>query len=262
MLLTKEEWLQWEKNKPTIIDYQPVQIQNTDSCYGLDCGHRSPYCGYCLPVCFLPSMCCCGKQKINIIEEGDTLLKSMLSKESDKCPNDLRGVWWFGDNVSHERLVTLSDADWVTDRYAVKDMTQNWTNNWTSIGCFLTSCVGLLSLKMKIEISQDNEWIAIDYNLRRDWMKRVDKELLYPKDWFDMDNRGKVGVSKGDILRISYDNYLYPKTTTYQYVLKRVAYLDDRGNVVKTAQWNEYMKRVCANTSRYPYYLENRNQVV
>ena len=260
MLLTKEEWQQWENNKPKIIDYQPVQI--TNSCYGLDCGHRSPYCVCCLPLCFLPTYWCCNKQKINVIEEGDRLLQLLLSKESKKCPNDLKGVWWFGDNISHERLTTLSDANWITDHYGVKEMSQHWTNDWTCIGCCLTCCVGGLGLKMKIEISQDNEWIAIDYYLDRQWMKRVKQDIFYPMDWWDIENRGKVGATQGDILRLSYDNHLNPKTTKYQYVLKRVAYLDECGNVVKTAQWNEYIKRVCAKTGSYPFYVENGVQVV
>lgn len=266
MLLNPNEWKQWSENHSNPERYQPMQLTPgyySRYCCNFDCGHRMPCL---LSNCCISSLSCCiGKQLIDLEneEQSDIHLKNMLLNKSDKCPEYLEGVWWMRDNTAHERFVTLQDADWQTKKYAIKKMSENWTNNPTPIGFFIACCVNSLGLNMDIEVSPNDDWIAIKYVGRRNWMYRIGQDMTISDEATDIVNPEDTPLA-GDLLRINYPNHLVRENPTYQYVLKKVAYLDENGVLVKTDNWNEYQKRIDTNLKHHqrPFYGENRYQLM
>jgi hypothetical protein len=125
-------------------------------------------------------------------------------------------------------------------------MRMNWSHDPTLIGCFIACCVDRLNLKMEIE--RQGEWIVIKYLNRVQWIKQIVED--------------SNDIEKGDLLRLTYPKPLEPQNPSYQYVLKRVAYLNEKKELVLTKNWDEYKKRMMLTEGEHPFYIENKRQWV
>lgn len=267
MIHSPKSWETWEKVKPTITSYRPKQLEpNSNYCciQYINCNHTSPVC--CYPWLEPIYNCCiekCYKQEvIDVVENEDEVLNRFLKKRSPKCPEYMRGVWWLKDNAVQERLVSLEDADWQTNRYAVKDMRYGWSRDYSCMGGVLLCCVDLVRLNSYIEVSPHDDWVVLSFVGQKLWMKPMNNEVNYSDKWWVEDERGTVGIEKDDMFRVTYSDSLKPtEESTYEYVLKRVAYLDESNTLVKTPHWETFKQR-CKEKSERPFYEENSKQII
>lgn len=259
MLLTEQEWKIWSDNSDKVTkEYAPPQLQPDclpSGCLTCDCVvHKSCWA----PLCF-----CHNSKTIDVTEVSDDFLTKMLETESEKCPEHLRGVWWMADNIVHERFLTFADADWQNENYAIKSMKTNWSHNSTCQGSVLSCLLGCLPLNMEMEVSDDKKWVVIKYAGEIGWMGLVEEEIKYGNDWWKEEFRNKVGVEKDDLYRVTYEDYLNPKSRLkYQYAMKRVAYKSKNGDLLKTASWDEYLRRCRLRREGNSFIPENPKQIV
>lgn len=260
MILTREQWRHWLDSDTYVSQiYRPPQLLPDycpSICDRIDCiTHNSKCCNYC-PLTFNAKL-------FDLTRDGDIFLNKLLENESEKCPKYLRGVWWMQDNVVNERFLTFGDADWKTDKYAIKQMRYNWSHDNTCQGKTLSCLLNTLSLTLKIEISDDNKWIAIQSISTKGWIGRIDEDIKYLNDWWEPDLRGTSGVKTDDLYRITYDEPLNRNSRLkYQYAMKLVAYKDTNGKLVKTENWNEYLRRCELKGDKNIFKPENPEQVV
>ena len=261
MILPRELWKKWMTEGVDNITktYSPPQLQPgyfPNICNRIDfITHNSKCCNYC-PLTSQARL-------FDLTRDGDIFLNKLLENESEKCPEYLRGVWWMQDNVVNERFVTFGDADWKTDKYAIKHMKYNWTNDNTCQGKVHSCILATFPLNLEIEISNDNKWIAIRSISTKGWMGRIDEDVKYSNEWWEPQLRNTIGVSKEDLYRLTYAEFTNSKSRLkYQYGMKRVAYLDKNGTLVKTEAWNEYLRRCNLTNDKNIFKPENREQIV
>jgi len=235
-LMSPEEWQQWEQSAKRPQIYDPPQKRDSGiSPYVYKC-LRSSCCG-CVR-CVRPLTCgpCCGFRSVSINDAGPWFTK-MLEKQSPKCPEFLKGIWWMQDNVAAEGVVTFSDGDWFTPRVMVKSAKYNWTvdsYNWW--GLILSANFWLRGGIHQFEVSPDSKWINIKVKgSATNWIY-----VIQPGDVFRRPDGTVVEVTPGeDMMRVSYETMDPNSPIEYQYLVRRVAYLDAGGNLVKTARYAE-----------------------
>jgi len=198
--------------------------------------------------------CCLTDLERGRISQPDEWFTRMLKYPDDRaCPAQLRGLWWMRDNVAPpETLITFHDAEWASPRLGLKQQRYNWTHDPTCFGCIFSLVTGEAwwhreqpgSATLRLEISPSGKWVHMDM----DQMIYV----LQPGDEFTKADGSKM--LPGDMMRLSFADGWQMDTSRpprYQYHVQRVAYLDEKGALVKTAAYDELRANVLA-PSRYP----------
>eukprot|EP00928_Gymnodinium_smaydae_P004412 TRINITY_DN11503_c1_g4_i1.p1 TRINITY_DN11503_c1_g4~~TRINITY_DN11503_c1_g4_i1.p1 ORF type:complete len:326 (-),score=45.68 TRINITY_DN11503_c1_g4_i1:121-1098(-) len=209
--------------------------------------HRSPLCRQpALPCCGLQmcmASCCNPTYNVVPLADADHMFRKMLSVCHPECPDFLRGVWWMKDNIAAEVLLTFQDAQWSSGTYAEKRNCYNWTRDPTLFGTVLQTFTSMTNPFLSFEISPDGKWIAIQEqssaNLAAMWMY-----VIQPGDKFVLSDGSNLEVEPGDMMRVNYENPLDPRSRIkYQYIVRRVAILDDSGKLVKTRGYDQLLQQ-------------------
>jgi hypothetical protein len=180
-------------------------------------------------------------------------MTKMCSQGTSKnAPDSLKGVWWLCDNnAPSETLFSFADGDWAEDkRTAQINYYDNFGVPANCFGVIVLFGAGLTDSTLRVEVSPNGKWISL-YGGGPGWIY-VDQ----PEDSFECKG-GYANDLYGDtlkpetseMLRVSHDNEELPLSEpNYQYRLRRVAYLEQNGKLVKTPAWDDFVKR-----SKMPY---------
>ena len=260
-------WEQWEAQHPPPTVYDPPQLKlpyyvssksasvawMPHRCLPF-CSSRSPWCTPCVVAC-VP---CCyrGVKAVDLggtsrLAQGtDAFFAEMLHDENPNTPEMLRGVFWFKDNVTApEQLFTLSDADWRSASSGLKAQRFNWTRDATCFGaCFMCPAVchpeHPTSGNIRLEVSPSGKWI---------WMGQ--DQLVYIVQPGDVIRDGKgepLDLPTGSLMRLTFKDPADPRELSYQYIFARVAYKQEDGAIVKTAEYDALRQQL---HSRHAYRL-------
>lgn len=145
------------------------------------------------------------------------------------------------DNLAPpEHLMTFHDADWATEDLALKNITYNWTRGPTAFGAGLFCFVQTNGNTIRIEMSPDKRWVSIGGS-------SGDPTWIYipePGEKYKTPDGSQITPGMDEMMRVTYNNDADPKSgLNYQYRVRRVAYLDDEGRLVKTTAYED-LKRV------------------
>jgi hypothetical protein len=255
--LDAEAWAKWEAEAKPPATYAPPQMEPgylVCSCINW-WNQRSPLFAPNPPCCPVGCSncaytCCVGDHEYASILEPDAWMAKMLSTgTSPNCPERMKGIWWMHDNIAaHEHLLTFHDAEWATEKLALKTLAHNWSRGPTCFGAVLFTFVKLNGNTLRIEISPGDKWITIGGS-------SGDPTWIYMHqegEEFPMPDGSILKPEKDDMMRIStVDDAIPNSKTTYQYRLRRIAYLDDAGNLVKTPAYEE-IRKAASEPLKYP----------
>lgn len=235
------DWHNFQAKSKAPLLYDPPQL---DSLKRILCPHVAWYpqtSGLCATFPF----CCANivRHTVNFdaqtvrIRNPDWWLKKMLSFTNKNCPERLRGVWWMeGNQVNQEFCMTFEDADWVDEHNAMKNAWENWARTPTCWGIVNISLNYLRRGQMRISVSPNKKWILMDHY------------LIYIPDPHEevRDKDGKlVPRTDHDLIRVDYSpKFDSTGEYTYQYMVRRIAHLDEKGHVVKTENWQMLRERL------------------
>ncbi|CAE8592489.1 unnamed protein product [Polarella glacialis] len=250
-------WSEIEKTfKPPSI-YNPPQLDATNAgplfCYQINwLSHRSPICNPpSLPCCSCLKLCnCCmpGLYHADVAADLDSMLLKMLSvPPTSVAPLDLLGgVLWMDGNYAPEVFMTLDDANWISPSVGLKIGAYNWTHDETCFGGMMANgtAISYAPLLLRLEVSPNKKLImlsipgikqAADNNLI--WMYRPEEgEKFFKPDGSELQ------WAPGDWMRCTFqDPYDSTSPLTYQYMARRVAYMDADGTLVKTAAYEKFV---------------------
>eukprot|EP00929_Paragymnodinium_shiwhaense_P023325 TRINITY_DN1462_c0_g2_i1.p1 TRINITY_DN1462_c0_g2~~TRINITY_DN1462_c0_g2_i1.p1 ORF type:complete len:353 (-),score=43.20 TRINITY_DN1462_c0_g2_i1:487-1506(-) len=203
-------------------------------------------CGTCCRSCCMR----CGRSCLPLqrfkVTDPDEVFNQMLSVTHPRCPESLKGIWWLEDNVGSEGLVTFQDADWQTESIALKLNTYNWTYDSNGLGgIWLTINAWLFGGRHQFEFSPSGDWINIHIRFGNSHFIYVLKE----GDVLKRPDGSLVDFTPGeDLLRVSYSSFDPETAVMYQYLVRRVAYLDSDGRLVKTKAY-ERLKAVAERST-------------
>lgn len=172
----------------------------------------------------------------------------ITSGANDKSPEWMRGVWWLCDNnAPSETLFTFGGADWSDDsKVAQKKYWENFGVPANCFGCITMFGAALTNSTLRIELSPNGKWINL-YGTGPGWIY-VDQ----PEDTFECKNAAvdmygpsfKPVTELNEMLRVSHTDETLPLSEpNYQYRVRKVAYLDYDGKLVKTEAWDEFVRR-------------------
>lgn len=227
--------------------YNPPQ-KSLARLFGVKCSCLNPCvwtCCYCpartpCSCCASCARCICcwglGARTVHFSQPDDWFTQ-MLSYSHPNCPAELKGIWWMQDNVAAEGVLTFQDGDWETPKVMRKTAQYNWTVDRNNCGgmCLSTN-FWVHGGKHLFRASSDGKWIHIKIHLGGNhWIY-----VLQPGDVLRRPDGTKLDITPGeDLLRVSYDasgGYMY------QYLVRRIAYLDDSGALVKTQRYQEILQ--------------------
>jgi len=254
--MAEEEHWDWtpfvNQSPPTV--YNPPQLE-------LDGTSFWP-CGFCniftqfSDVCARPVFpCCCVRcvgclcasytgDAVNIADADAWLTRMLNSGANPNCPEHLRGVWWMSDNQGNaETVVTLQHADWEPDGMrAILRIDLNWARTATCCGQFNNVSVGMRKPVFHVETSPDGEWMKLEHYLI--YVPAARRGFTWP-------DGSNVEMEPGDMMRVDFKVREDPTSGVgYQYIVRRVAYLDEQGALVKTPNWFRLMRCVTYGESR------------
>lgn len=193
------------------------------------------------PCCY---RCCIGNvEYLSFAEPDEWMVKMMSTGTSPKCPKHLLGIWWLQDNIAaHEHLVTFHDANWVSDRLALKVLAHNWTRGPTAFGACLFFFVQSNGNTLRIEISPNGKWISIAGSSGNPtWIYITGED-----DHFSLPAGGTLQLDPGELQRVSFKNDADPASgLSYQCRVRRIAHMDDAGRLLKTPAYAELLQ--CAS---------------
>jgi len=165
------------------------------------------------------------------------------------CPEFLKGIWWLSDNTASENLVTFHDAEWTSRDTALKSAKFNWTvdayNVW---GLILSTNFWARGGNHRFDVSRNDKWIRIS-------VKGGGSHWIYviqDGDEFRRPDGTLLDVTPGeDMMRVSYASDDPNSEVTFQYLVRRVAYLDENGKLIKTPRYDELLDAAKANSSSW-----------
>jgi len=171
----------------------------------------------------------------------------MLSVSHPNCPEHLKGVWWMEDNVAAEGLLTFQDGDWHSERIMVKKNWYNWTYGADTIGgLFLTANAMCGGGMHQFQLNPSGDWI----NVHIRWGQNHFIYILKEGDVLKRPDGTEVEFTPGeDMMRISYDAFDSNSPVFYQYMVRRVAYLDNEKKLVKNKKNYERLMDVVAKSA-------------
>lgn len=243
-------WRIWEGSaKVPTYDPHGLRAGFIQSCccinwYGL----RSPVAATCAECC-VSCMCTRSVQLDNL----DELLPLMQSVHPD-CPSQYKGVYWLRDLTQPSSLITLHDADWVSDRLAYKSLTKNWVKASTcagSLSTFMFLIGDKLGGKLKVQVSPNRRWILFSYPFLC-----CGKELfeLPVKHWTYVfvsggtlySPSGKIiNIQRGDMIRLDFAKWDDPASeVTYMYLIQRIYLENPPGQGARFEATQEMQRRV------------------
>jgi hypothetical protein len=197
-----------------------------------------------------------GEKKYVQITDPDEWFYEMLTAPIDPdCPEYLKGVFWMQDNPGSETICTFQQAAWVTSRVAFQDTRYNYCHDAENIGGFAGAAYQLSKYMTRIEIdtTRAGKWINLGgYS----WMYAVQ-----PEDVFYDASGYQVDIGPGDFMRVSYldqgidpqfvaDQDMCQHTLMFQYLVRKIAYLDESGTLVKTPAYDELAERASGESKK------------
>lgn len=243
----------WEKEAVPPSMYDPPQLRPGYMLkYVYFCNwwqQRSPLCASlyspccpclasCLRKCFVPSA-----ETLKFDQPDEWMMKMLTTGTSPNCPEEWKGIYWLCDNIApHEHILTFQDGDWRSDKFMQKIYSNNFTTGTTAFGTGGLIGAKLFDVILGIQISPNNKWI----NMGRDelgsgWIYRVG-----PEDKFLLPDGGELPYEDGLMMRISVNStapVMENANVTYQYIVRKIAYLDGDGKLVKTPAYDELRER-------------------
>ncbi|CAE7947982.1 Stra6 [Symbiodinium sp. KB8] len=217
------------------------------------CAGKSSLCCLVPPARMLLVPCC--QNQMADITTSDEWVEQMLRVPSHKnCPEHLKGragasdkrAWWLQENVAGEGVLTFHDADWQSESVGLKNSKYNWTiDAWNLWGVILTCNGYWTGGGHLLETSPDGKWIHITFGESKasHWIY-----VIQPGDVFKAPDGTILDVTPGeDMMRVSFDSLNTTGQIDFQYLVRRVAYLDENGKLVKTPNYDKLMK--VANSS-------------
>eukprot|EP00929_Paragymnodinium_shiwhaense_P023324 TRINITY_DN1462_c0_g1_i1.p1 TRINITY_DN1462_c0_g1~~TRINITY_DN1462_c0_g1_i1.p1 ORF type:complete len:352 (-),score=43.24 TRINITY_DN1462_c0_g1_i1:476-1495(-) len=247
-LVTAGEWDAFEgKARPPPSLYSPPQKPN-NCCVSCLLWAQRQTCGSCLRSC---CMCCsasCMPLQRFKLTDPDGVFKQMLSVSHPRCPESLKGIWWMEDNVGSEGLLTFQDADWKTEHISLKLNTSNWTYDSNGLGgIWLTINGWLFGGRHQFQFSPSGDWINVHNRFGNSHFIYVLKE----GDVLKRPDGSLVDFTPGeDMMRISYVSFDPESAVHFQYLVRRVAYLDSDGRLVKTKAYDR-LKAVAERSTTF-----------
>lgn len=257
--------LSWDKVLPQLKApqlYDPPQLKpGYIPCYRCNwIAHRSPLLARpAVPCCCMHCIYCInpGTRFVDITTPDEWFAAMLSTGTSPKFNSSLLGgIYWMDGNFAPEVLMTFHDANWISPTVGLKLGYQNWTHDLNCFGSFMaTGTANACSpLMLRLEISPDGKWMVLNTMGAREkatgdntiWMYRIQ-----PGDKFFDASGEQVSWAPGDWVRLTWeDPWDVSSPLTYQYMVRRVAYLDGTGRLVKTAA---YEKLLHAATAPPPY---------
>lgn len=230
---------EWEK-RAIVPQYDPLQLNSgwLSTCYKINWyGFRSPVCP--LASAFLRK--CMLTQTINFYEEK--WIESLMQSVNPKCPLHLQGIYWLRDHIQPTSLLTFHDCNWDEPTKLKRNFNSNWVKSntlWGALSSF-QFFVGKSCFNMPFEFSPNGTWIRVTFiNTRVFWIYVFQNNTTLTRK---IDGQ-KIQVSKGDLMRIDYENSNDPTSNiTYMYLLQKIV-IPKKNGYMKTLAYNEFMKRV------------------
>jgi len=243
------DWAKFEEAaKPFTKIYDPPQFYSLPytNCFFPTaipcCGHRSTVCDQ--PAVAHP--CCCasivrhcipGLETVKI-SEPDEWFKRILRLKNPHTPEHLLGYYWMEDNNAPEVLMGFQQIDWLPDQsMGWLNPKYNWTNDATCFGacCATLNCTANHMTAWPFTISPNKKWL----NIASNWIY-----IFQPGDELHTPDGTKIEIHPGDMMRLSFFDATDPATKpAYQYLVRRVAYLNEDGELVKTKAYDELKRR-------------------
>eukprot|EP00429_Kryptoperidinium_foliaceum_P030480 CAMPEP_0176127592 /NCGR_PEP_ID=MMETSP0120_2-20121206/64446_1 /TAXON_ID=160619 /ORGANISM="Kryptoperidinium foliaceum, Strain CCMP 1326" /LENGTH=276 /DNA_ID=CAMNT_0017462625 /DNA_START=115 /DNA_END=945 /DNA_ORIENTATION=+ len=231
--MTDDEWAAWEGKavKPELYDPSVATFEDWFLC---PARARMPCC---MPCCRF--LCCCGlRLNRESLHSPDEWFMRMLRERHPNCPEEFAGIWWMKDNDAAEGLITLQDGSWENPRLMRKSAKYNWTvdadNLW---GAFLTANFWVRGGNHEFSRSPSGKWVQISA------IGVGASNFIYviqPGDVIKKPDGTILETTPGeDMIRVSYKTLDNQDTVTFQYLARRVAYLDEEGKLVKTKYYSE-----------------------
>lgn len=214
---------------------------------------RSPW-GVGFPCCVSEGMRCYVRnylghhdmQDVYLSKPDEWFLKMLEPPaEGNFCPEFLRGVWWMQDNIANETLVSLESAHWGRPdgphpEVGMKHALRNWTTGAGLLGSVI------------MNIKRDS-WPGLHISPDRKWITFSRHDFIYLLDANDklVDLKGnEVPFRVGDdYLRVSWKDGDPKKGIDYQYLLRRVAFKDEKGQLQKTPTYEKLLERATKPTN-------------
>jgi len=179
-----------------------------------------------------------------MLEPDEWMLKMLTSGAHPDCPEEWKGIFWQCDqNWAHEHLMTFQDAEWASDRVCLKDYRYNWTWGNTCLGAFMFHGNIQAQFMQRLEISPSGRWISMDHypaDGRTKWMYKPK-----PGEVFKKPDGEEFKAEPDEFIRVTYNEPNEPKSgMQYQYRMRRIAYLDSNGKVVRTPAYDDLAERI------------------
>lgn len=245
-------WEEFEAEAETSTIYDPPQFKpgwnpNPIVCSCLNWWQqRSPLCAVppCSCVSCIYGTCVQGSEYLNMLEPDEWMVK-FLSSVHPNCPEDMKGLYWMCDNTfPHEHLMTYQDAVWASNgKVAMKSYKYNWTRGSTMFGSIMFAMMNRGNKEQRMEISPDGKWCMMNRDHQSKpmwfWSPTPGTKFKTPYDG------GEFESEPGEKIRVTYNDKSDPKSGLYyQYRLRRIAYLDPEGKLVKTPAYDDLRKRI------------------
>eukprot|EP00929_Paragymnodinium_shiwhaense_P117208 TRINITY_DN8751_c0_g1_i1.p1 TRINITY_DN8751_c0_g1~~TRINITY_DN8751_c0_g1_i1.p1 ORF type:complete len:356 (-),score=64.40 TRINITY_DN8751_c0_g1_i1:535-1602(-) len=237
-LITQAEWEDFESKVKIPTVYAPPQKNSSWQNSLLYCLLRSPCC--CCQGSMQRHLCGISRVETLKVTDPDEAFKRMLAVSNPNCPEHLQGIWWLEDNVAPEGLVLFQDSEWFQEGVFVKDGKYNWTYDGNDLAGLIESTNNWKVVsRVQFETSPNGRWMAI--NWRADQPRG--HAFIYRLQEGDVLRRpdgSLVDFAPGiDMVRQSYETFDPSTPMIYQYLVRRVAHLDDDGNLVKTKYYDK-----------------------
>jgi len=241
----------WEKEAVPPPQYNPPQLKEGYMPRYVYCCNwwqqRSPLCALpCPPCCLAPCLRRCllpSAETLQFDKPDEWMVKMLTTGTSPNCPEEWKGLYWLCDNIApHEHILTFHDADWRDDKFMQKIYSNNFSAGTTAFGTGGLIGAKFMNVKLGIQISPNGKWI----NMGRD---QIGDGMIYrvgPEDNFLLPDGNKLQYEDGLMMRISGIDSNSPVVdqshVSYQYLVRKIAYLDDQGKLVKTPAYEELRK--------------------
>jgi len=182
-----------------------------------------------------------GYKKIEI-SKADDWLPQFLERGNEDLPDSFRGVWWLEDNTANETLVTVQDMYNVEafggKNIFIKDQSTNWTQGTSLWGTMLKN-VSTNKVPFELEPGENPKWLGM----------LTGDDFIY---FLGEEDQGKLVHPDGKPvdfvpgltwLRVSSKDGDVSKGVTYQYLMRKVAFKDPDGKIVKTQYYDKLVER-------------------
>jgi len=219
--------------------------------------HRSPVCARpVFPCCCVSCCLCCqpGTYYVDLLEPDDWFTKVLTTGNNTNFPYEyLKGIYWMEDNASGEVLQTFHDGNWETPSLGLKLWMYNWATDYSLVGWFMKmgAASAKFTLASRIEIAPNKKWIMLSGGPGVEEKPNASNTLwmyrLQPGDRISRPDGSELPWSEGDFMRVSFKHVFDPTSEiVYQYMARRVAYLDETGQLVKTPAYDELRRQTLA----------------